>query len=213
MPDAPEAHPQSILLAVIDAYNDMLVHAFHNMLNVTPDDYWDLQALNHALSVIAADIAGTLNAQDRKVIRDSINNLVDQKNRVSIVFHDIPHNDSSSFLMTGDFKKEDYKYISDPQNPPSVSGQYQLIKAPHHGTDSHFIPTLPQCRDIIISNGDGNSGHGNIAYGYGALYHSNRGNTTIHCTNRRCELFTSSPPNHPCANCPGHAHDYIDIPI
>ncbi len=118
-----------------------------------------------------------------------------QGNRLSIVFQDKARDGVSRLLMTGDATASDLRRIinGNVQNFKEFyfSQSYIAIKAPHHGTDTHFLPDLPPCRTILISNGKPDPRHfrwGKISYLYGGFSHSHRG-CKIRCTSPRCQLI------------------------
>jgi beta-lactamase superfamily II metal-dependent hydrolase len=207
-----------IPLETIDEFNQMLQQAFEKSPDISPELQDNLETLNNKLIVKVKSLSASLSDSDRHEICERINALIKQGNRISIVFQDKANHGVSRFLFTGDFEKSDYKHISQKNSTPALSQSYTLVKAPHHGTVSHFIHTLPPCKHIIISNGACRGNYGKIHWGYSALYWSNRGTSEIHCTNKRCEICDSALLNHPCIKCPGHMTmlsppDYIDISV
>ncbi len=132
------------------------------------------------------------------------NSLVNQGNKLSIVFQDTGTKDCSKLLMTGDITRSELKKLilgKVPDNMAKIKTQYHLIKAPHHGTKSHFLPDLPMCNIITVSNGStAHTKWGKIAFEYGALYGSNR-HCKILCTNQRCKLLGPAPKGNKCPDC------------
>lgn len=134
--------------------------------------------------------------------------LKNQGNRISLVFQDTPQGGRSRLLMTGDATAADLDWIITRSEKnlggPRLAKEYTAIKAPHHGTHSHFVPDFPACGHILISNGTPSPQHlnwGEISYLYGGFYASHRG-CQIHCTSDRCQLWTMRA-TRPCGSCPG----------
>lgn len=136
-------------------------------------------------------------------IKKTIRTLNDQ-NRESIVFHDVVLRGHATMLMTGDVVRSDFdKVIGNTLQPPiDLHEKYSYIKAPHHGTPTHYLSNMPNCSHILISNGEGNKQRGKISHCYGGFYSSNR-KCRMLCTNPRCELIELSDVNKgaKCVNC------------
>lgn len=122
----------------------------------------------------------------RQQVRHYAAQLKKDWNKVSIVFHECGDN---GVLMTGDIPKSILKrLINGKLGAPRVQNQYGVIKAPHHGTSSHFCPTLPQCCYLCISNGEGNPRYQEIGEEYERDYAMRRG-VELRCTQNRCEYY------------------------
>ena len=74
------------------------------------------------------------------------------------------------YLFTGDISLPVLKELLTLSNP-CLRGDYYAVKAPHHGTKSHYCSELFNCSDInidkvFISNGNGNKRYGKISKEY-----------------------------------------------
>lgn len=202
-PNDPNAITLWSEMGTIDRLCRTLVHAFEILPANSPDT--DM-ALTRAFDAVQALVDAVIQNLPKGVttadLTAHINSLIKQHNNISIVFHDKPVNGISKILMTGDIPSNHMNALIDSKDPPFLSREYTMITAPHHGTSTYFVQRLPKCDHILISNGDpsGRNYH-KIHWGYGALYHSNRKYTTIHCTNTRCELLDTYPLNKICSNC------------
>lgn len=149
-------------------------------------------------------------------IKQRMATLKNQGNRISLVFQDTPQGGRSRLLMTGDATAADLKRIIAGNGKnlggPSLAEEYTAIKAPHHGTNSHFVPDFPACGHILISNGTPSPQHrnwGKISYLYRGFYASHRG-CQIHCTSNRCQTWEKRGMK-PCSSCPGSCVT-VDLP-
>lgn len=107
-------------------------------------------------------------------------------NRVSLVFHEL---ENKSLLMTGDVLQSTLKHLSNGDyGVPRLKEKYEVMKAPHHGTDSHFCAILPASRFFCISNGEGNRGYQKISEKYEHVYGCRGKKSDIRCTNPRCDF-------------------------
>lgn len=109
-------------------------------------------------------------------------------NRISLVFH-VRKNEG--VLMTGDIPKSMLNdIVHGKYGAPELQESYTVIKAPHHGTSSHFCAILPQCQYLCISNGMGNAHYQSISEQYEYVYGSLGKKASIRCTNAaRCEFI------------------------
>lgn len=106
-------------------------------------------------------------------------------NRVSLVFHEL---ENKSLLMTGDVLGSTLKHLSNGDyGAPLLKEKYEVIKAPHHGTDSHFCAILPASHVFCISNGEGNRSYHKISEKYEYVYGCRGKKSEIRCTNPRCD--------------------------
>lgn len=122
--------------------------------------------------------------------------LQEDWNRVSLVFQGCPP--GGGILMTGDAPKGVLKeQAKGAYGPPYFLDGYQIIKAPHHGTGSHFCGSLPPCEFLCISNGTGNQHYQKISQDYETTYGVLGRRTTLRCTNDRCEFSAVG------GHCPG----------
>lgn len=157
-----------------------------------------------AITPRIAHYCSSLSPSQKRQIQRTWKACTSYFNQCSIVFHSTSSDSGtlpdSGILMTGDVTKRPLKNLI----KYSMHPYYKMIKAPHHGTFSHYVNNLPACTHILISNGEGQSRYQKIHDGYGSLYGRTRKHTTIHCTNHRCNLYISSKssPNLECTNCP-----------
>lgn len=146
--------------------------------------------------------------QDEGAFRDQVRYYAEQLsrdwNRVSLVFQERCEADGGGILMTGDAPRTVMKRLaSGTLGTPGLLEQYAVIKAPHHGTGSHFCAVLPNCRYLCISSGTGNRGYRKITEEYEYVYGSLGKKAEICCTNpwcefrdrrRPCPCFDAGPP-------------------
>lgn len=110
-------------------------------------------------------------------------------NQVSLVFQELAGKDGG-VLMTGDAPKRALSRLADGSlGAPRLQPDYAVIKAPHHGTESHFCAKLPPSRYLCISNGTGNAGYRRISENYEYVYGRFLRPPEFRCTNPRCEYF------------------------
>lgn len=150
--------------------------------------------------------------------------MMDDKNKVSIVFQDRVEGAYHNVFMTGDALKSDLEWVIQQNEiglPRHFSNRYLIVKAPHHGTPSHYTPLLPNCHFVLISNGKNRKGYGRIAYEYGGFLWSNRSANMV-CTNQNCELLEldKKGKGHRCICCDDNKEEhrennflYIDYSI
>lgn len=119
-------------------------------------------------------------ANKKKEFKD--NYRIDENAR-SIVFRDEkkPSQKKHKILMTGDITKKVIKNKLYDQYLKETT--YKYVKAPHHGTKSHYTKYLPPGNRVIISNGLGQKNFGKICMEYVRL------DSQKYCTNPRCENF------------------------
>lgn len=124
-------------------------------------DLWDrLEAMRAeiARSPAAPDIREIL---DRPVLRTLYTETL---NDLSLVFHNVRAGGASSadILMTGDVSGAVLSRLA-----PKLYDGYYAVKAPHHGTQSHYSPVLGDiaAAHLLISNGDYHAG-GEISQRY-----------------------------------------------
>lgn len=104
--------------------------------------------------------------------------------------------DGKKVLFTGDVTSTPFQQIVT-YLAQNNYGFYYCIKAPHHGTKSHFVNLQPLLPDnVIISNGDTTRrNRGLISIDYTTI-----GNATVYCTSAcpsRCTI-SPCPRNHRC---------------
>lgn len=124
-------------------------------------DLWDrLEAMRAEISrsPAAPDIREIL---DRTVLRTLYTETL---NDLSLVFHNVRAGGASSadILMTGDVSDAVLSRLA-----PKLYDGYYAVKAPHHGTESHYSPVLGDiaAAHLLISNGDYHAG-GEISQRY-----------------------------------------------
>ncbi|MGN0479822.1 MAG: hypothetical protein ACI4GO_10360 [Hominenteromicrobium sp.] len=148
----------------------------------TLGDLWNrLEALRGEMerSPAAPDIREIL---ARPVVRTS---YTEAQNDLSLVFHNQRAGGPSSadILMTGDVSDAVLARLS-----PKLFDGYYAVKAPHHGTESHFSPVIGELAvpHLLISNGDYHAG-GEIDPRYVDM------ESIKHCTNcGACRWFAVS---------------------
>jgi len=178
----------------------LLVKFARNINHALQDDKWEIQeefeVLNTRMGLAAESLSKTLKTplanESLKTLRSSIQYYIKALdgnwNDISLVFHEM---ETGEVLMTGDIPRNTLKkLIHGEYGNPKLKEKYLIIKAPHHGTETHFCALLPPCRHYCISNGAGNKNYGEISelyeYVYGCLGKGSR----IICTNpSRCEFL------------------------
>ncbi len=130
----------------------------------------------------------------RRKVRYYAEQLAQDWNRVSLVFQERLEEDcpGGGVLMTGDADKPALNRLAGGSlGAPRLHKYYDVIKAPHHGTQRHFCAKLPPSRYFCISNGDGNSGYKRISEHYEYVYGRLLTPSEFRCTNPRCEFCRS----------------------
>lgn len=149
-----------INLGVIDNFIDELLNAYNLM---SREDYSPNQIVKQVqeaygtMELQLAKKAQELSADVMTKIKHEIKSMHSQGNRISIVFQDKADKYQSKILMTGDCKTVDLNRMLDNSIASSpgyrISQKYEVIKAPHHGTKSHFCSRFPSKAKFMISNG------------------------------------------------------------
>lgn len=219
-----EKQEKKIHIQYIDDFIDVLLNTYSLLLDSREDNLISLEAIESTFNELSVSLQAILNRIPDSLlneIKTRVSSMKKQGNRISIVFHDKPVNGESKILMTGDVYASDLRKIIQNKigsvRTTVISPSYRVIKAPHHGTDTHFLPIFPPCKKILISNGSPAPCHNNwhkISYQYGAFYSSHKG-CDIQCTNPRCELRSISPAII-CKNCKcvhASSHTFFDIPL
>lgn len=212
-------------LGVIDQFGRKLADVYTVLVNgtdVPPNQMQELEETFQKVQIVTIQCANVflnMSQSDKRQITALAKAMAKEGNKISIVFQDRAVQNCSKLLMTGDIPKIEFKKILEGKIPssatPKVSKHYELIKAPHHGTDSHFVTILPDCNTIYASNGNtSHKKYGKITYGYGALYASNR-NIAMHCTDQRCELYDLSVSGlgNKCSHCAKNVKTYNVINV
>lgn len=145
------------------------------------DDLWArLEAMRGEISAspAAPDIREIL---DRPVLR---NLYTETQNDLSLVFHNLRTGASNAdILMTGDVSDTVLARLA-----PKLYDGYYAVKAPHHGTESHYSAVLGDLAiaHLLISNGDYHAG-GEISQRYVDM------ECIKHCTNYgACRWFQTT---------------------
>lgn len=134
-----------------------------------------------------------------KMIHARLNSIAKLGNEISIVFQDVAQHDISKVLMCGDVTKTHYLKMR------GIAKKVSVIKAAHHGTDTHFVECLPDHDRMLISNGEPAGWHrhyGKIAFQYGLYMNDDK---PLICSNSRCLLKEGSY-THQCKQCSGEAN-------
>ncbi len=132
-----------------------------------------------------------------------LQSITKNANKASIVFQNNICNSFensnyyNSILLTGDVPNTTMKKIAEGKLSPKVpmNREYSVIKAPHHGTDTHYFNfgAYVLFDNLIISNGETSmSNRGRISRNYNLLHRDYR----IICTNNstnRCENCCVNP--------------------
>ena len=177
----------------IDQLANILLEEFDRSMNDMTHFVWPEQRSYQELYEQIENLRQLLTMEierDEGELRQKVKYYAEQLkkdwNQVSIVFHECGDN---GVLMTGDIPKNILKQlINGKLGAPQAKNQYAVIKAPHHGTSSHFCPTLPQCCYLCISNGEGNPRYQKIGEEYERDYAMRQG-VKLRCTQNRCEYF------------------------
>lgn len=198
-----QVNPDLNLLQVLEQYELALV-AEYGRLNEEAGDriYPQLDTLEDNVWLAVETLTSHMDNHEKSSTNSLADTLKDLGNRLSIVFQDAQasSNGTLPILMTGDVPKD---ILEDILQKPTCHSKYAVIKAPHHGTETHFSRKLPTCDKIAISNGHTSlSKRGVISYQYNTVYGSNSNPhpAQLICSNRRCGLLTFSPSRH----CPSH---------
>lgn len=141
------------------------------------------------------DYVKLLNAKDEesKRIRENLKTIFKEfkENEYSIVFH-TEDDYQLQILMTGDITKDGMKEIKKNLTMPSVQlkDHYDVYKAPHHGTESHYCNPEFVYDRLLISNGETPKykNRGEIS----EQYLSDNRAQHVYCTNamkRRCSYI------------------------
>ena len=155
--------------------------------------YEDLYDQAQKLSEILAEDLQWDEGEFRGKVQYYAERLNKDWNRVSVVFQDRIEGEECEnigVLMTGDITKSILTKLENGKlGTPKFHESYAVIKAPHHGTESHFCAILPSCRYFCISNGEGNRGYNKITEQYEHVYGGLGKKTDIRCTNPRCAFL------------------------
>ncbi len=203
-------------LPYIDKFIDVLVEAYSALTSGEAEDTRLLAGVEGRFQEMTQFIWARTQNLPREVLdalKERLSAIRNQGNRISLVFQDTPQNDSSKILMTGDVTASDMKKIIAGEKAGfKVAKEYKVIKAPHHGTHTHFVEKFPACETILVSNGKPEPRHrrwGKISYLYGGFYASHK-KCQIKCTTRRCQLVgMAGTPS--CVDCKGH--DCIEVEL
>lgn len=211
----------TISLGIVDEFAQQLSDAFLRLRGNGTVSQTTMDQLEKTFKEIENQCTITLvpnQTVTASYLRSLGNSLVNEANKLSIVFQDTGTPQFSKLLMTGDIPKTELRKLVTKDKAicstlPQIKEQYKLIKAPHHGTQSHFISIFPKCEIITASNGStSHAKWGKIAFEYGALYASNR-HIKMLCTNPRCELVELARQGKgvQCSDCPKTIRPYYFV--
>lgn len=158
-----------------------------------------LHARLDSLSALWADLEQTRSTLEFLPIAETVRALLcdsavralytETQNDLSLVFHTLRRTASNAdILLPGDASAAVLNRLV-----PKLYDSYFVVKAPHHGTESHYADVLGQLTvsHLLISNGDYHAG-GGISGRYSAM------ESIKHCTNRSaCGWFRE---NQSCCN-------------
>ena len=132
-----------------------------------------------------------------------------KENHMSIVCQST--HEEKPILLTGDIDANTMKEIAENNPTPNVplSRSFYAIKAPHHGTHTHYFNfgAIVNFQYLLISNGETRKNRGQISAQYNLIYR----NYEICCTNteaKRCEC-REHPSVYQCCCCRSPAHQRI----
>lgn len=212
-----EGPPEEGVWYTVNALADVLLRDFAarmdlpRQLELFSEQGPDYQVLYRqaALLVRQLRLAYVSDAELRRGMHYYARTLQEDWNKVSLVFHNCMPCPEGTVLMTGDVPGRVLRRQADGRyGPPFFREDYRIIKAPHHGTDSHFCDRLPPCEFLCISNGGGNSRFQKISRSYEGVYGVLGRRTVLHCTNDRCEY---SAGGFPCPGAGGCGQSSTDI--
>lgn len=169
-----------------------------------------IQSIERAAEDFARlEFTSTVKNQHMRLLKSISQNA----NKASIVFQNhVPEKQQIkcdySILLTGDVPNTIMKKIAEGTLTPEINlnSEYNIIKAPHHGTDTHYFNfgAYALFDNLVISNGETNMrNRGRISRNYNIL----RRDYNIVCTNskkNRCESCCAklpvncSPSYNPC---------------
>lgn len=208
-------------LGPIDHFIETLLDGYRALLQEELDNPQIMDSINRTFTVMSSDVEQRCSYLSKELIDDlraAVKSMRQQENKISIVFQDQAISKVSSLLMTGDITVPELKKVISNQGIGfsnfKMSAKYQIIKSPHHATNSHFTNLLPRCDKILASNGAPDPSHrnwGKISYQYGSFYGSHKGCEII-CSNRRCELY-ELPHVTNCANCSLSPVSWLDVSL
>lgn len=194
--------------ALLDAYGAFAGSEYENLQSLMGRVEEAFQVMSRFFTTQARELSEEVSDSFLNDLKGRLAGIKNQGNRISIVFQDQPRERMSRILMTGDIPASDMKKIiaGPTKNTGSfpLSQKYTAIKAPHHGTYTHFVESFPPCDYFLISNGQPSSAHkkwGKISYLYSGFYASNKG-CQIECTYPRCQILDMKKEGaNPCEHC------------
>lgn len=132
------------LLDRLDRYSEALVKAYRLLLvensQGTEETLRQLLDLQEAVVAAADRWMEEASQEDKAELKKRMQTMKNQGNRISVVFCDMNSTGKRNILMTGDATAADLKKIL------GGSCTYTAIKAPHHGTKTHYWSGLPPMR-------------------------------------------------------------------
>lgn len=205
--------------ALSDAYRALASNEYESPQSLMGRVEEEFRKMSQFFSTRAEELSKEVSNSFLSDLKGRMAGIKNQGNRISIVFQDQPQESISKVLMTGDILAADMKkIIAGPTKNTDgfpLSQKYIAIKAPHHGTHTHFVEFFPPCNYFLISNGQPSSAHkrwGKISYLYSGFYASNKG-CRIECTYPRCQILGMKKSGaNPCEHCKeGNKHIRVDF--
>lgn len=188
-----EKYNQFNLVNKINEISDILNKTFLKMTRLEGKKEINIEELKKRIEELS-DIAKKIKYDKRKEELDIwIKKIALNANKISIVFQNEINNPENNILMTGDIDKYRLGWIINNKLKIKIDihKEFNIIKAPHHGTKTYFFGDLPKSKNIIISNGKTPTPNtrGKISSAY-KIYEEN--GTLIRCTNlsdERCDFL------------------------
>lgn len=186
---------EAIANALLRDFAILLGHELSPIIRAEQRAYEDLYDQAQRLSEILIEDLRWDQGEFRRKVQYYAERLSKDWNGVSLVFQERTEEqgkdcENNGVLMTGDVTKPILTKLANGKlGTPKLHESYAVIKAPHHGTESHFCAILPRCRYFCISNGDGNRRYKKITEQYEHVYGCLGKKTEIRCTNPRCEFL------------------------
>ena len=181
--------------ALLRDFARLLERQFSPIIQAEQRAYEDLYDQAQRLSEILAEDLQWDEGELRRKVQYYAERLGKDWHQVSLVFQERIEEqgkecENIGVLMTGDITKSILTKLANGKlGTPKLHESYAVIKAPHHGTESHFCAILPSCRYFCISNGEGNRHYSKITEQYEHVYGCRGKKTDIRCTNPRCEFL------------------------
>lgn len=197
--------------ALLAEFAELTDSSFSKTIRIELRSYEEMQARADQLAGILTNDLKRNDKEFRQRVSRHVERLKRDWNRVSLVFQERGEKEGpNGVLMTGDVPVNILeKLINGGFGAPHVYKSYGVIKAPHHGTKTHFCNILPRSQYLCVSNGEGSARYGEIAQAYEHVYGCLGKKITLRCTNPRCEFYALTK------DCPYFGvypvEDYYDI--